>query len=261
MGDDMATQALPRPGYGRDDRFFLTMAIVMALTVVAGFSMQLAMGRSSFRSPLYVHVHAVTFFGWVVLYVTQNVFVTRGTMTLHRALGWIGAFWALALVLVGTHTTLVMVQAGRVPFFFVPAYFLIMNPLAVLCFAGLTYAAIFNRRRTAWHRRLIYCGMAELTGPAFGRLLPVPFMIPWVGWGVFAAVMVFVGIGMIADLRRNRRVHPAWWWGAGTMIAVHVGMDLISYSPLGLAIYQWATVGTPGAAIDPFAYPPFPPMG
>jgi hypothetical protein len=258
----MATLAEPMPKPGRDDRFFLTMAIAMAVIVVGGFSFQFAMGRSSFTaSPLYVHVHAVTFFAWVALYLTQNILVTRGTMALHRRLGWIGAFWAAWMVAVGTFATVTMVQQGRVPFFFAPAYFLVMNPLSVLCFAGLTYAAIVNRRRTAWHRRLMYCGMAELTGPAFGRLLPVPFMIPYVGWGVFAAVILLVVIGMAADLRRSGRVHPAWWWGAGAMIGTQVAMSLIAYGPIGVALYGWVTAGTPGAAIAPLAYPPFPPMG
>ena len=43
------------------ERFALKMAVAMALTVVIGFSTQLAMGRSTFASPLRVHLHAVVF--------------------------------------------------------------------------------------------------------------------------------------------------------------------------------------------------------
>ena len=50
-----------------DDRFFLITAFAMAAVVVAGFSMQLAMGRSSFASPLRVHSHAVVFMGLYTL--------------------------------------------------------------------------------------------------------------------------------------------------------------------------------------------------
>ena len=32
------------------------------------------------------------------------------------------------------------------------------------------------RRRTDWHRRLMFCGMAILTGPGLGRLLPMRSM-------------------------------------------------------------------------------------
>ena len=55
-----------------DHRFAATLAIAMALVVVAGFSLQLAMGRSTFESPLRVQVHAVAFMGWVALFVAQT---------------------------------------------------------------------------------------------------------------------------------------------------------------------------------------------
>jgi hypothetical protein len=39
-------------------RFFLTMACVMAATIIAGFSLNIAVGRSSFGAPWLVHFHA-----------------------------------------------------------------------------------------------------------------------------------------------------------------------------------------------------------
>lgn len=254
----MATIAEPRHIVGGDDRFFLITAIAMALTMIAGFSLHLAAGRSSFGAPLLIHVHAVVFFGWVTLYVTQNALVASDRIGLHRRLGWIGAIWSAVMVVLGIATTVVMVRRGGAPFFFLPGHFLVMNSLVVLSFAGLTAAAIALRRRTEWHRRLHYCGMAALTAPAFGRLLPAPFLIPWVSWWVFAGVMIFPLVGVIADLRRTGRVHPAWWWGIGTLVVAQLAMDLIAASPLGLAIYQTVTAGSPGAAVAPFAYPPSP---
>jgi hypothetical protein len=259
-GMGMATMAEPLPGYGRDDRFFLTMAIAMALTIVAGFSLQLAMGRSTFASPLHVHLHAVAFFGWVALFVVQNVLVTRGSIALHRRLGWIGAVWASAMIVIGIATTATMARNGATPFFFLPAYFLVMNSLSILCFGGLVTAAILLRRRTEWHRRLLYCAMAVLTGPAFGRLLPMPLMIPYAQWGVFAAVMLWPLIAIIADLRRRGSIHSALLWGIAAICGTQLAMSLIVYSPLGVAIYDAVTAGTPGAEVAPLDFPP-PPAG
>ncbi|UZK66175.1 hypothetical protein [Sphingomonas sp. M1-B02] len=256
----MATLAGPMPGLGRDDRFFLTMAIAMALTIVAGFSVQVAMGRSTFAAPPLVHFHAFVFFGWVVIYVAQNVLVTRGSMALHRRLGWLAAGWASAMVVVGIYTTVTMVRFASSPFFFRPAYFLVMNSLSVIAFAGLVAAAIALRRRTEWHRRLLFCGMAILTGPALGRLLPLPLMMPYAEWGVFVGVMLFPLVGVIADLRRRGGIHPAWWWGLATIVAMQVSMTLLAYSPLGLSIYGAATRGYPGEAVAPLEFPP-PPGG
>jgi hypothetical protein len=254
----MATIVEPAPAIPRDHRFFLTMAVAMALVLVAGFSMQLAAGRSSFGAPIHVHVHAFIFFGWTVLYVLQNALAATGSIALHRRLGWLGAGWMGAMVVVGIYVTVLMVRRGGVPFFFTPAYFLVMDSLAVLSFAGLSIAAILMRRRTEWHRRLHYCGMATLTGPGFGRLLPMPFLIPWAGWTVFAAIMIFPVIGIFADKRRSGAVHPAWWWGTGAMVATQLAIVGIASSPLGAGVYDMVVAGSSAAAIAPQAYPPSP---
>ena len=80
-----------------DERFFLRAAIVMTLTIIAGFSFQYLMGRSTFASPVRVHIHAFFFMGWVAIYLAQNIFVATGRMHLHRKLGWVAAFWIIPM--------------------------------------------------------------------------------------------------------------------------------------------------------------------
>jgi hypothetical protein len=256
----MATISGPVSDRSRDDMFFMTMALVMAGLNVIGFSLQFAMGRSSFGAPLLVHAHAIVFFGWIVIYVLQNLFAVSGRMALHRTLGWIAMGWMIAMIVLGVSVTVALVQRGAAPFFFTPAYFLVMNPMTLVVFSALTAAAVRLRRQTDWHRRLHYCGMAYLCAPAFGRLLPLPLVIPWAGWTVLAGVLLLPATGMIADLRRAGRVHPAWWWGVGAMLAGHAIITLVPASPLGVALYDRVVAGTPGAAVPGDAYPPFPPM-
>lgn len=257
----MATLAQPRlaPDVG-DERFFLRGAIVMTLVIVAGFSLQYAMGRSSFHSPLPVHLHAFVFMGWVAIYLTQNLLVATGRMHLHRKLGWIAAFWLIPMVVLGCYLTARMVRAGHAPFFFRPQQFLVFNPLTVLTFAGLTVAAIVNRKRTEWHRRLHFCGMSLLLGPALGRLLPGPLLQPWAFEAIFAAGLLFPVAGMVADLRRSGHIHPAWKWGVATMFASVVLIEAITYSPLGTAYYNAVTSNSPGAAVPGLDFAP-PPSG
>lgn len=241
-----------------DERFFLGAAIAMALVIVAGFSLQLAMGRSSFSSPLLVHVHAVLFMGWVAIYLLQNVFAATGRMALHRPLGWIAAAWIVPMLVMGFVVTVAMARRGQVPFFFRPLHFLVFDPLSLLTFAGLTVAAILLRRCTDWHRRLHFCGMAMLLGPGFGRLLPLPLLQPWAWEATFTATLLFPAAGVIADLRRNGRVHPAWRWGIGAMLAALLLTEAITYGPLGEALYRRVVAGSPGAKVPPldFASPP-----
>jgi hypothetical protein len=172
----------------------------------------------------------------------------------------LAAAWAVAMVVLGCAVTVAMVRRGQVPFFFTPLQFLVFDPMTVFTFAGLTAAAIGMRRKTEWHRRLHYCGMSLLLGPAFGRLLPMPLLAPWSYEATFAATMIFPVIGVMADRRRTGHAHPAWRWGIGTMIASLLLVELITVSPIGAAIYRAVTMGSPGATIAPLA-PGVPPSG
>lgn len=254
----MATIAAPAVRARGDDRFFLIMAFVMAATIFLGFSVQLAMGRSSFAEPRLVHAHAIVFMGWVVIYVAQNWFATVGPLRLHRILGWVALGWIVAMFCLGTAVTVTMAREGRTPFFFQPLHFLVFDPMTIIGFGGLVVAAVAVRRHTGWHRRLNYCGMALLTGPALGRLLPMPFLIPYAYHAVFAAVLIFPLVGIIADVRRTGRVHPAWLWGVGGLFATELVTDFLTFGPFGTAIYQAVTAGSPGAALAPLAFPPSP---
>lgn len=257
----MATLAeSPHPSTATDNGFFLRASFAMAFVIAAGFSLQLAMGRSTFAAPPLVHAHAVVFMGWVVLYVMQNIFATNGSMTLHRRLGWIGAGWMVAMVVLGFMVTVAMARRGQVPFFFQPAHFLVFDPVALMAFAGLVIAAIRLRRRTDWHRRLHFCAMSLLLAPAFGRLLPMPLLQPWAFEATFVALMIFPAVGVWSDIRRTGRAHPAWRWGIGTLIGSVILTEVITYSPVGPAIYRVVTNGSPGANVPPLEFPP-PPNG
>lgn len=253
----MATIVGAPPSAARE-RFFLVSAFVMTAAVVAGFSMQLAAGRSSFAAPIRVHIHALVFFGWVALYLTQNILAGAGSLALHRRLGWLATGWVPMMMVMGTLVTVNLVRTAHVPFFFQPAYFLIMDPLTLYVFAGLTAAAIVKRRQTMWHRRLMFCGMTILLGPGIGRLIPMPLLIPYAGEVVFALIMLFPIAGAIRDRRVLGRVHPAWWCGMATITAMQIAINAIAFSPLGLAIYNMVAAGSPGAAVAPLAFPPFP---
>jgi len=246
-----------RPG---DERFFLAAAISMTVVIVAGFSTQLAMGRSTFYSPPLVHAHAIMFMGWVTIYLLQNILVATDRMGVHRRLGWVAAGWIVPMIVLGFGVTLAMVRRGQVPFFFRPLHFLVFDPVSLLTFAALTGSAILLRNKTDWPRRLHLCGVAMLMGPGFGRLLPMPLLQPWAREASFAAGMIFPIAGVIADVTRSGRAHPAWRWGILTMIGAFVLTEAITYSGIGQSLYRAVTWDSPGAHVAPLEFPP-PPAG
>jgi hypothetical protein len=240
-------------------RFFFTMACVMAATIVAGFSFNLAMGRSSFGAPWLVHFHAWVMMGFVALYLAQNYLVFSDNVALHRRLGWLSVIWIPAILVMGVLITRYSIQTTGGPPFFDQNQFLFSNPLQLFGFGAIAAWAITIRKNTGWHRRLMFCAFAMLTGPGLGRLLPNPFLIPY-AWYVSAILpaVLFPAIGMLADKRRYGAVHPAWLCGIGIVLGIQVVADLIAYSDWGIAFTERFVAGMPGGERQMEAF--FPPM-
>lgn len=228
----MDTLASPSTTADRRERsFLLAMAGVLALTVAAGFGMFIVVGISSFRSPWWVHLHALSFVGWIALYVTQNVLVHKGDLARHRALGRIGAALAVWLVVLGLVLTPVTVAVHRAPPFFTPAQFLAMDWALIVTFAVLASAGILCRRRSDWHRRLMLCATICVIAPAVGRLLVLAGAMS--AWNNALAQLVFVAIAAAFDLYNRHTVHPAYAWGAGALLAMGaVTGPLAAFPPL-----------------------------
>jgi hypothetical protein len=259
----MAVAGMSGIGEGErsDDRgFFRALATVMAVVQLAGFAVQFAMGRSSFGAPLIVHLHAVAFMGWVAIFVAQPWLAKAGDMKLHRLLGRIALFWACGLLVLGVLVTWAAVHTGRTPFFFQPQHFLIANPATLIAALGLLTAAVALRKRHDWHLRLQIGSFILLMGPGFGRLLPMPFLTPYAFEIASLTPLLFVAVAAGRDLRTQKRVHPAWLWTTGALLASLTLARLLANSPVGAALYAAAVAGTAAAGSDGLAFPPPPPM-
>jgi len=249
---------------GHDDRLAWVrqarLTALMALVFAAGFSFQLAMGRSSFDAPAIVHAHALVFFGWVVLALVQSGLAASGRLHLHRRLGWLGAAWLLAMLLVGPAVTLNAVRMERSPFFFQPQPFLFDDIATLLCFLVLTAAALAMRHDSGWHRRLHFAALACLMGPAFGRLLPMPLLVPHAFLAAALPGLLFPAWLAWRETREDGRLHPAWIIGLVALPLALLMAQLLAHSALGDRLYAAAVAGSPGAARPGMAFPPPPPL-
>jgi hypothetical protein len=227
----MATVALPGISAEHRERlFFLIMAIVIAATVIIAFSLFYIAGLSSLGSPWWVHVHGVTFMGWIGLYVWQNALVFRNDIALHRKLGRFGVAYAVWMVLVGVVLTPLTLAVGRAPPFFTPSYFLALDWVNIAVFGALLYAAIRNRKRTDWHRRLMLCATVCVIAPALGRLIVLsgnPMTAPV----NVAMLLAYVVVAMAFDWGNRGRVHPAYVWGFGALVLFGAATELLAVLP------------------------------
>jgi hypothetical protein len=218
----MATLAAPEPSALQQERaFFFYTALAILVTVLAGFGFFFAIGASSFGAPWWVHLHAVSMAAWVLLFVAQNALVYRGQVAVHRKLGVFGVVWSAWIVALGFVFTAADVQAHRVPPFFTPNFFLVMDWLNIVAFAALVWAGVRLRERSDWHKRLMLGAMINLSAPAWGRLI-LPIVMDQRGvWLIGLALLCYFGVAMLYDRRTRGSVHPAYWWGAGALVAWH----------------------------------------
>lgn len=204
-----------------DHRFFSLMAIVTAVTIVAGFFNTYAPKvMTGAPLPPIIHLHAVVFTSWLVLFVAQTTLVLNGRTAVHRRLGVAGVVLAALMLVVGTTTAITVARLGHrgIPGVEFPDAegFLLLNLTATIVFATLVGAGWYFRRSSQTHKRLMLTATAgALVGPGVSRL-PFASGRPPV---IAVLALAFLIAGPVYDLVTRRRVHPAYVWGGLLAIA------------------------------------------
>jgi hypothetical protein len=209
----MSAIAPERPGL-RLRLFFVVMAAAVIVAVFAGFAPTFYL-RGSFTQtrPMSVllHVHGIVFSAWVSLFLVQTLLIERGSRRLHQRLGWVGAGIAAAMVILVTAA--VIEQLRRANGFPPPPLALALSAFDIIVFAMLVGAALYYRRRSDWHKRLMLSASILLLGAPMFRVV-----IHVIGTADMAKVSIASTLLVDAfflpcfayDLLTRRRIHPAY---------------------------------------------------
>jgi phosphotransferase system glucose/maltose/N-acetylglucosamine-specific IIC component len=217
--------------------FYLVMSVVMAAVIVAGFSRTVPDDlRANPGLPLLMHVHGAVFTLWLLLFVAQPALAVRGSLRLHRRLGWVGAGLAAAMVVMALAATWYAIRFHVVPSFFPPTIFLVMNTIGIAVFAGLVFAGVRLRKQAEWHKRLMLCATLSIMGPGLGRLLPMESFGRAAPMVMFGAIMAFCLVGPFYDIIVRRRVHPAYIWGVAVILVSMLVTAPIAFLPATQAL-------------------------
>lgn len=212
--------------------FWARMTIGISLFIVVGFAQFGLRGFVPYMQvPIIFHIHAVVMLAWLGLTITQALLAGSGGLALHRRLGSSSAVLLPAIVVLASLTCLTALRVNFFPPFFSPAYFLALVHVGVLTFATLVIAAVARRARPDWHKRLMVGALVVIMDPALGRVLPMPFIMPWGEW-----LSMLIQLGVVAlILRRDRRefgaVHPATLAVAMAVVLSHVIVELLAITP------------------------------
>lgn len=206
----MNATALPASSV-RDEsnRFYVAMGLLILATVATAFSQRYFARPFLDVAPLpvHVHVHAVLFTCWILLFVAQATLVRYGWLRDHRRVGIAGTVLAVSIIAVGIYSAIAGARNGHNPGHVFPnaLAFLVIGLGDIALFALFVSSAILWRHRPEWHKRLmLFATLGGFLWPSITRLPFATGRFP-VMIGILA-IMVF--LPALHDLFARRRLHP-----------------------------------------------------
>lgn len=233
-------------------RFFVTASAVCLAVGVIGFAptywVPLLQGRLTI-APL-AHLHALAFYGWLLLFLRQSQLAASREIGRHRELGVAGVALATAMCFIGLGMTIVSIRQAEAAGFGREAHAFAVVPISgIVLFAALFVVALRNVARPEIHKRLMFVNTVQMLQAATGRwfllffgpalppgatALPPPPVAVSIGPGLIVDLLIVWG--MVHDHRTRGRVHPVYWMAGGIVLAVQVLRVPVSLMP------QWQTV-------------------
>ena len=227
----------------RDRKFYLFMAIFVAVVVFAGFA------RTFFLNSFFARIdlptlfifHGLIFSSWIVLLVVQAALISSRKVRVHRLLGYAAIALVLLMIVVGLTMAVRSAQRGFSPPGAPPPLSFMVIPFGdILVFSVLIGLAFWYRNRTETHKRLMLFGTLAILPPATARiclLFTTRAILPVAYASAFA---VMLGC-MLYDYRTHRRVHRAYIWAA-LFFAVSVPLRMyIGGTAAWLSFAHWIT--------------------
>jgi hypothetical protein len=251
----MATIADPGVRLARhaEPRFYLGIAVTCLSIAAVGFAPTywIPLLSGQLAAPWVIHVHAIAFHAWLVLFVVQAWLATTGRFDRHRRMGLAGIALATAMLFIGLDVATARLAMGAAAgneeavrrFSVVPL-------MGIVVFASMIAVAIANAaRRPDVHKRLLIVATAGTLNAAVGRIFrlflappggveagppPVAFSIlP----GLIADLVIVAA--MIYDKRTRGAVHPAYWIAGAVLLAEQLLRVPISNTEAWMTLTRW----------------------
>ena len=224
------------------DAFFRRFAWIILITVIVCFGAKALFDSNGLPpiTPLH-HAHAFTMGAWFVLFALQPTLIQRGHIGAHQLLGKLSPLLVLSFFFFAAQISLLNWQRKGFPLI------VTANGINMLLFAGFYLSAIYFRRDSATHKRLMLYASLSIMGPAFGRLPEIFDLSP------VAAVPLIFGYQLapvVHDRLVEGRVHRASWIGFCLLFAA---IPLILGLSESAAWAQWleGVLGPRGGAPAP----------
>lgn len=217
--------------------FFAGMTALLLTTLFVGFAPSYYVA-GMLRAPLpngVIHLHALVFTGWLLLFAAQVGLVSAHRTDLHRRLGILGVGLALGMVITGLLASLDAlkrnVAGGLGDLLFM------INLSMVVAFAVFSGLAYRMRAVPSAHKRLILMANIALTFAAFIRW-PLPLFFHNIPLAAHAAYLFLLPL-VLYDVWSLRRVHRVTGWAGAFLIFVFEARFLIADTPTWHSVAGW----------------------
>jgi hypothetical protein len=223
------------------------MAAICVVIAFGGFfeTYWFQVAQGTFTGSPMLHLHGLLFSLWTLFFLSQAMLVANRQLKSHRAWGLAGISLATAMLFTGMAVAIQGLHARLDAGYGDAARAFTIVPItAVMMFAGFVAAAIINLRRPEWHKRFMLLATTALLQAALARFFFLaatgggPGLRPGlgppqpIGRTMIAGFIVdlLIVAAMVHDKRSYGRVHPAYWWGFGVIIAVQLSRPLIGHT-------------------------------
>ncbi len=224
------------------NRFYVILAMVLALLVFAGFARTFYL-RAWFDVPpitTLLQLHSIAFTAWFVLFVIQTRLIAAQNYRTHMQLGMAGVAIAAIVTILGFITAIMSADAPRVRPMGMNSHQFVLVPLVGITFFALfVAAAVTFRRRADLHKRFMILAMISVIGPPVARLIALTQNGEYFGpiqMAVAAGLLLWC---LVSDWTKYRIVHPVYSIGGAILLISLPVRFLIAQTPQWERIGQW----------------------
>lgn len=238
----MVENTLPRRR-NVDQRFFALLTAAVVVAVLVGF------GPTFYLKPFFnnppiarsiIYVHGLVMAAWVLLFAVQVFFISSKKIKLHQKLGYAGIALAVLVFVTGIMVSIAAAKFGTAaapPN--IPALEFMIVPIGdMIVFAILFGAAVYYRKNSRNHKRLMLLTIINFLPPAIARFpggLTNDFGPLW----FYGVPTVLTLVLIVLDTWYNRKLNKVFLVAGVLMVAAMWVRLPLSGTGAWLTFAQW----------------------